>query len=175
MSADKIIVPNLLEWEIQDEYAEFFPYMFGDHRLVGADFAHEIAEISHENTTKISAKIQDMIDWIFTHQSNIAKEIIAKDYIHLAEKWVTELGEKVEGLDNCYLVYERKEAIPIQLPLSKQVFSNAIEYSSINFIFDKNNQLDTCIIYVTFKPDYFSSHAIEVCLDADYTITVGGL
>lgn len=175
MTTNKIIVPNLLEWDIQDEYAEFFPYMFGHHRLVGADFANEIEAISDEDILKISAKIQGMIDWIFDHQSMIAKEIIAKDYIRLAEKWVEDPGEKVKGVDNCYFVYELKEKLTVQLPISKQEFSKAIQYSSINFIFDENNQLDTCIIYVTFRPDYFSSHAIEVYLDDEYKIKVGGL
>ncbi|MBC1319637.1 DUF2262 domain-containing protein [Listeria welshimeri] len=173
MSTDKIIVPNLSEWQIEGNQVEFFPFMFGDNRLVGADLANNIATIPDEDMTSIAAKIQDMIDWIFDHQTKIAKNIIAKNYIQLAEKWVKQ-GEKFEGQDNSYLIRDIKETLTVKLPISEQDFSQAIQYSSIYFIFDKNNQMETCIIYVTFRPDYFCSHAIEVYLDDEYIIKIGG-
>ena len=128
--------------------------------LLNYDTEEEISEVELKDIlSKSLEKINNMLEKAEKNKSQLMELLKEKDYINLATEWV-QGAEEVEEEENCYLIDDNK----VYTPITEEDFEKSMNFGEIATDIYSDGETEDMSVYITFEPDYFVGHCINVIL-----------
>ena len=128
--------------------------------LLNYDTEDEVSEIELKDIlNKSLEKINNMLEKAEKNKPQLMELLKEKDYINLATEWV-QGAEEVEEEENCYLIDDNK----VYTPITEEDFEKSMNFGEIATDIYSDGETEDMSVYITFEPDYFVGHCINVIL-----------
>lgn len=117
--------------------------------------------------------IEQKIIWLQTHKIEICNALINDGtMLPYVEEWVSQLERAEDEESECYISLDGDK---IYLPVTEDAFLESLQVDCIKMDARKGIDFLTIHALLSFHPDYFMGHGLEIMIHEDETIEDCGL
>ena len=116
--------------------------------------------------------VEQRLEWLENNRAGVEKALLDDGGPDLAQDWASsaELAEEEDA--ECYIMEDGQKVF---FPITPEAFCASLQPESLVLNGKEGNGRFRMELMLVCDPDYFAGHALEVCVEADGTISSGGL
>lgn len=168
------LVLPIYEWRKEKgltNYYGFSTFLWEKDVPISVTFGKPMEQLTILEKYHLVKIITKELNWIEHNKEAFVAALVNDGMIDLAEDWASS-SQEVEGKEDCY---EMEDGKKVQLPISKEDFSNSLTLNSLGIDFERGFTKYSVSVFFECSPDYFAYHSINVMYDLNHNIQVGGL
>lgn len=171
---NRALVQPIYEWQKEESltnYYGFSTFLWERDVPISATLGKPMEQLTIQEKYDLVKIVTKELNWIEYNKEAFVEALVNDGMIDLAEDWASS-GQEVEGKEDCYEMEDGKQ---VQLPISKEDFSNSLTLNSLGIDFEGEFTKYSVSVFFECSPDYFACHSINVMYDLNHKIQVGGL